>query len=66
MGPRPCPECGEYLEIAGEGIDEAGRLYDLFICIECSYEEAVLQADEQPPQPVYAWDPPDGAPQRGI
>lgn len=66
MGPRPCPKCGEYLESVGEGTDEAGALYDLFWCLECGHEEAVPQADEQPLAPPHAWDPPDGAPQRGV
>ncbi len=66
MGPRPCPECGEYLEPAGEGTDEAGALYDVYICVECGHEEAVPQAEELAAPPPHEWDPPDGAPQRGI
>lgn len=66
MGPRPCPNCGEYLEFAGEAIDDTGTLYDLFVCIECSHEEAIPQDDEQPLPASREWDPPDGAPQRGI
>lgn len=66
MGPRPCPACGEYLEPAGEGTDAAGALYDVYICVECGHEEAVPQAEALPPPARCPWDPPDGAPQRGI
>jgi hypothetical protein len=54
-----CKECGEYMEYIDEGEDENGQRYDLYICIECGYEEAVPQPDTQSP-PKFDWDPPDG------
>jgi DNA-directed RNA polymerase subunit M/transcription elongation factor TFIIS len=57
-----CKECGEYMEYTGEGIDDEERLYDLYICIECGYEEAVPQdkLENVSPPAKFEWDPPDG------
>ncbi|MBZ0291643.1 MAG: hypothetical protein K8L99_03660 [Anaerolineae bacterium] len=58
---KVCPRCGDFLEYAGEGIDPQGHLYDLYLCIECGYEQANPQNEAQrPPSNSHPWDPPDG------
>lgn len=55
-----CAECSEYMEFAGEGINEKDQRCDLYICIECGFQTAIVQADFRRQPPKAAWDPPDG------
>ena len=55
-----CKECSEYMDYAGEGIDNQQRLYELYLCIECGYETAVPQNATGANPSYYPWDPPDG------
>ncbi len=57
-----CKKCGEFMEYTGEGIDEDEQFYDLYLCVECGYEEAVPQSkiEGAPPSAKFDWDPPDG------
>ena len=56
-----CAECSEYMEFADEGVNDAGQLFDLYICIECGYQTAIMRADFARQKPKFSWDPPDGA-----
>lgn len=56
-----CAECGEYMEYADEGINGAGQLCDLYICLECGYQTSVVRANLGRLPPSFSWDPPDGA-----
>lgn len=61
-----CRECGEYMELVDEGLDDSGARYDMYVCIECGHNEAVPQpdSDSATASPRYEWDPPDGSPSR--
>lgn len=56
-----CAECGEYMEFAGEGLNEKDERCDLYICIECGHQTAIEQALFRRLPPSAPWDPPDGA-----